>query len=69
MIRKVANNTIVYLKDLLNEKKEIVERYKRKLIESKENTGKGNYRDCIEDGFQTYLDEISHTIDKMRKAY
>ena len=32
MIREAAQNTIGHLKDLLNEKNNIVERYKRKLI-------------------------------------
>ena len=29
--------------------------------------GQDNYRDRIKDGYQTNLDEISHTIEKLRK--
>ena len=47
MIREAAQNTIGHLKDLLNENNKIVERYKRKLIESQKDIGQENYRDCI----------------------
>ena len=30
--------------------------------------GQGQYRDCIKDYCQTNLDEISHTIEKLRKS-
>ena len=49
MIREAAHNTIVHLKDVLNKKKKIVERYKRKLIESQQDIGKEKYEDCIKD--------------------
>ena len=39
MIIEAAQNTIGHLKDLINEKNKIVERYKRKLIESQQNIG------------------------------
>ena len=68
MIREASQNTIGHLKDLLNEKNKIVERYKRKLIEAQQNIGQEKYGDCIKDGCQTNLDESSHTIEKLRKA-
>ena len=68
MIRGAAHNTIGYLKDLLNENKQIVERYKNNLIEDQQNIGQEKYGDCIKDGCQNNLDESSHTIEKLRKA-
>ena len=67
MIREAAQNTIGHLKYLLNEKNKIVERYKRKLIESQQDIGQEKYGDCIKDGCQTNLNENSHTIEKLRK--
>ena len=68
MIREAAQNTIGHLKDLLNKKNKIVERYKRKLIEAQQNIGQEKYGDCVKDGCQTNLDESSHTIEKLIKA-
>ena len=45
MIREAAYNTIGLLKYILNEKNKIVERYKRKLIKSQQDTGKEKYGD------------------------
>ena len=39
MIREAAQNTIVHLKDIPNEKNKIFERHKRKLIETQQNMG------------------------------
>ena len=39
MAREAAHNTIDHIKDLLNEKDNIVESYKRKLFESQKNMG------------------------------
>ena len=68
MIREAAQNTIGYLKYLLNKNNKTVDRYKRKLIEAQQDIGQEKYGDCIKDGCQTNLDESSHTIEKMRKA-
>ena len=68
MIREAAQNTIGHLKDLINEKNKIVERYKRKLIEAKRYIGQEKYGDCIKYRCQTNLDEISHTIEKLVKS-
>ena len=68
MIREAAQNTIDHLKDLLNKKNKIVERYKRKIIEAQQNIGQGKYGYCIKDGCQTNLDKSSHTIEKLIKA-
>ena len=68
MIREAAQNTIGRLKDLLNENNKIVERYKRNPIEAQQDIGQEKYGDFIKDGFQTNLDESSHTIEKLIKA-
>ena len=39
MIQEAAQNTIGNLKDILNEKKNIFQRYKRKLIEAQKDIG------------------------------
>ena len=61
-------NTIGHLKDLLNKKNKIVDRYKRKLIEAQQNIGQEKYGDCIKYDCQTNLEEISHTVEKLIKA-
>ena len=43
MIRDAEQNTIGHLKYLLNKKNKIVERYKRKLIESQKYIGQEKY--------------------------
>ena len=68
MIREAAQNTIYHLKDLLNENNEIVERYKREIIEYQQDIGLEKYGDCIKYVCQNNLDEIIHTIEKTRKA-
>ena len=63
MITEAAQNIIDYIKDILNERNKIVERYKRNVIESEENMGKEKYRDLIKDGCQNNFDESRHTIE------
>ena len=52
MIREAAQNTTGQLKNLLNEKNRIVDRYKRELIESQKDIGQEKYEDCIKYGCQ-----------------
>ena len=68
MIREAAQNTIGHLKDLINKNNKIVDRYKRKVIKSQQNIVQEKYGDCIKDGCQNILEEISHTVEKLRKT-
>ena len=43
IVREASHITIGHLKDTPNKKNKIVERYKRELIEDKQNMGKGNH--------------------------
>ena len=45
MVREAAQNTIGHIKDTPNENNEIVEGYKRKIIEDHQNMGQGKHRD------------------------
>ena len=68
MIKEASQNIIDYLKDIFNSKNNMVEKYKRDLIENQQNIGQEKYGECIKDGCQTNLHEISHTIEKLIKA-
>ena len=68
MILEAAHNIIDHLKYLLNENNKIVESHKSNIIEYQTNMGQEKYGDFIKYYCQTNLDEISHTIEKLRKA-
>ena len=68
MIREYAQNIIDHLKDLINEKNNLVDRYNTNLIEYQQNTGKEKYGDSRKDGCQTKLDESRHNFEKLMKS-
>ena len=68
MIREAAQNTIFHIKDLLNKKNKIIQIYKMKLIEVKQNMGQVNYGYCIKYGCQNNQYESIHTIEKLKEA-